>query len=65
MPQLSRRALAKDLGVALGSFNFSLQGLVEKGWINMQKFSHSKNRLIYAYLLTPAKLAEKSKFTAV
>jgi len=64
MPQAVRRALAKGLVVALGSINFSLQGLVEKGWTKMQKFSQSKNRLSYAYLLTLTKLAEQSKFTA-
>ena len=63
-PQVSQRALAKDLGVALGSINFSLQALVEKGWIKMQNFRQSKNKLRYAYLLTPAGVAEKSKLTA-
>ena len=63
-PQVSQRALAKDPGVALGSINFSLQALVEKGWIKMQNFNQSKNKLRYAYLLTPAGVAEKSKLTA-
>ena len=30
----------------------------------MQNFSQSKNKLRYAYLLTPAGVAEKSKMTA-
>ncbi len=30
----------------------------------MQNFSQSKNKLRYAYLLTPAGVAEKSKLTA-
>jgi hypothetical protein len=30
----------------------------------MQNFSQSKNKLRYAYLLTPAGAAEKSKLTA-
>jgi len=30
----------------------------------MQNFSQSKNKLHYAYLLTPAGVAEKSKLTA-
>jgi len=30
----------------------------------MQNFSQSKNKLRYAYLLTPAGMAEKSKLTA-
>ncbi len=63
-PQVSQRTLAKELGVALGSINFCLQALVEKGWIKMQNFSQSKNKLRYAYLLTPDGVAEKSKLTA-
>ena len=63
-PEVSQRTLAKELGVALGSINFCLQALVEKGWIKMQNFNQSKNKLRYAYLLTSAGVAEKSKLTA-
>jgi GDPmannose 4,6-dehydratase len=31
-PQVSQRALAKDLGVGLGTINFCFQALVEKGY---------------------------------
>ena len=63
-PEVSQRALAKDLGVGLGTINFCFQALVEKGLVKMQNFSQSKNKLRYAYLLTPAGMAEKSKLTA-
>ena len=63
-PQVSQRALAKDLGVGLGTINFCFQALVEKGLVKMQNFSQSKNKLRYAYLLTPAGVAEKSKLTS-
>lgn len=63
-PQVSQRALSKDLGVGLGTINFCFQALVEKGLVKMQNFSQSKNKLRYAYLLTPAGVAEKSKLTA-
>ncbi len=62
-PEVSQRALAKDLGVGLGTINFCFQALVEKGLDKMQNFSQSKNKLRYAYLLTPAGVAEKSKLT--
>ena len=62
-PLVSQRALAKDLGVGLGTINFCFQALVEKGLVKMQNFSQSKNKLRYAYLLTPAGVAEKSKLT--
>lgn len=62
-PQVSQRALAKDLGVGLGTINFCFQALVEKGLVKMQNFSQSKDKLRYAYLLTPAGVAAKSKLT--
>lgn len=63
-PQISQRALAKELGVGLGTINFCFQALVKKGLVKMQNFSQSNNKLRYAYLLTPAGLAQKSKLTA-
>lgn len=63
-PQVSQRALAKDLGVGLGTINFCFQALVEKGLLKMQNFSQSENKLRYVYLLTPAGVAAKSKLTA-
>ena len=63
-PQVSQRILAKELGISLGSINFCFQALVEKGCIKMQNFSQSKNKLRYAYLLTPQGMTEKSKLTA-
>jgi EPS-associated MarR family transcriptional regulator len=62
--QISQRALAKDLGMGLGTINFCFQALVEKGLVKMQNFSQSKNKPRYAYLLTPDGVAEKSKLTA-
>ncbi len=50
--------------MGLGTINFCFQALVEKGLVKMQNFSQSKNKLRYAYLLTPAGVAEKSKLTA-
>jgi EPS-associated MarR family transcriptional regulator len=62
--QVSQRALAKDLGVGLGTINFFFQALVENGLVKMQNFSQSKNKLRYAYLLASAGVAKKSKLTA-
>ena len=63
-PEVSQRVLAKELGISLGSINFCFQALVEKGWVKMQNFSQSPNKLRYAYLLTPTGVAQKSKLTA-
>lgn len=63
-PLVSQRILAKELGISLGSMNYCFQALAGKGWIKMQNFSQNKNKLCYAYLLTPTGLAQKSKLTA-
>ncbi|MBE5528339.1 MarR family EPS-associated transcriptional regulator [Laribacter hongkongensis] len=63
-PQVRRCALAKDLGIELGTINFCFQALVKEGSVKMQNPSQSKNKLHYAYLLTLAGGAEKSKLTA-
>jgi EPS-associated MarR family transcriptional regulator len=63
-PEVSQRTLARELGISLGSINFCFQALMEKSWIKVQNFSHSKHKLGYAYLLTPHGLSEKSKLTA-
>jgi len=63
-PEVSQRRLAKELGISLGSVNFCFQALVVKGWVKMQNFSRSNNKLRYAYLLTPVGVAQKSKLTA-
>ena len=63
-PEVSQRALAKDLGVGLGAINFCFQAFVKKGLVKMHNLSLSKNMLRFAYLLTSAGMAEKSKLTA-
>ncbi len=63
-PDLSQRTLAKEFGISLGSINYCFRALLEKGWIKVQKFSQSKHKLCYAYLLTPEGVLEKSKLTA-
>ena len=59
-PDLSQRALAKKLGISFGGLNYCLNALKDKGWVKMQNFSQSKNKLGYVYLLTPAGALEKA-----
>ena len=63
-PELSQRALARELGISLGSINYCFQSLVEKGWIKVHNFSQNPHKLRYAYLLTPHGIAQKSRLTA-
>jgi EPS-associated MarR family transcriptional regulator len=59
-PQLTQRELAAELGVSLGKANFCVQALLAKGFIKLQNFRGSRNKLAYAYLLTPSGIAAKS-----
>ena len=62
-PHLNQRDLADTLGVSLGKANYCLKALLDKGFIKMQRFSKSKKKLAYAYLLTPVGIAEKAGLT--
>ena len=62
-PNLNQRALAKELGISLGSVNYCLQALIEKGLLKVNNFTSSQHKLNYTYLLTPKGLAEKANLT--
>lgn len=63
-PKLNQRALASELGVSLGKVNYCLKMLLAKGFLKAQNFKNSKNKLAYAYVLTPAGLAARTDLTA-
>lgn len=64
-PHINQRDLAAELGVSLGKTNFCLKALLDKGLVKMQSFKRSQNKLAYAYLLTPAGMAQKAELTAM
>lgn len=63
-PKLTQRELADQLGVSLGKVNYCMKELAVKGLVKMQNFSNSRNKLGYAYLLTPSGVAAKARLTA-
>ncbi len=62
-PHLSQRELSKSLGVSLGGVNYCLNALIAKGSVKIQNFRNNQNKWVYAYLLTPQGLAEKTALT--
>ena len=62
-PDLTQRELAQSLGVSVGSMNYCLKALVDKGWVKMKNFAYSKNKFGYIYVLTPSGFAEKAMIT--
>jgi MarR family transcriptional regulator, temperature-dependent positive regulator of motility len=62
-PQLNQREMADALGVSLGKTNYCLKALMDKGYVKMQNFMSSHNKLAYSYLLTPSGISEKAHLT--
>ena len=62
-PQMNQRELAAAAGVSLGKTNYCINALLEKGLIKVQNFKSNKRKLAYAYLLTPAGIAENTALT--
>jgi len=62
-PELSQRQLSSDLGVSLGKAHYVLKSLIDVGWVKLNNFRGSNNKLGYAYVLTPEGIAEKAKIT--
>ncbi len=62
-PDLTQRELAEKLGVSVGGVNYCLKALVDKGWVKMKNFAHSKNKFGYVYVVTPTGLVEKVEIT--
>ncbi len=63
-PEMSQRDLAHTLGVSLGSVNYCLQALVQKGLLKFSNFAVSEDKRRYAYVLTPKGLAKRAALTA-
>ena len=57
---MCQRQLAQALGVSLGKTNYCLHALVSKGWIKADNFKNSRNKIAYAYLLTPEGINRKA-----
>ena len=62
-PDASQRQLARDTGVSLGKLNYALHALIDKGWVKAGNFGRSRNKLSYAYLLTPSGIEAKARLT--
>jgi EPS-associated MarR family transcriptional regulator len=62
-PDLSQRELAHRLGLSLGKTNYCLRALIDKGWVKVNNFRNSQNKLAYAYVLTPSGLGAKGSAT--
>ena len=62
-PVRSQREVASELGMSLGTANYLLRALLDKGFVKVQNFRSSSNKRAYAYLITPAGVAAKAELT--
>ena len=62
-PNISQRDLANELNLSLGKINYCLKALKSKGLVKIQNFKKSKNKMGYAYILTPRGISTKTKIT--
>ena len=62
-PGFTQRKLSSHLGVSLGSVNYCVNALVDKGLLKVRRFKNSSNKQGYLYLLTPEGIAAKSRLT--
>ena len=62
-PEASQRDLAQALGISVGKVNYSLNALIERGWLKAKNFKNNKNKRAYMYYLTPRGFEEKARVT--
>lgn len=60
---INQRALAKTFNVSLGKINYCIKALIDIGFVKLDNFSNSQNKLQYLYLLTPQGIAAKTRLT--
>ena len=56
---LSQRKLAKEVGFSLGKVNYCLKALLDIGYIKIDNFNKSNQKLKYTYILTPRGAKQK------
>ena len=61
---MTQREIAKKLNVSLGKTHYLIKSLIDVGWVKLDNFQRSDNKLGYAYLLTPNGIIEKAVITA-
>lgn len=63
-PKLSQRELASSLGMSLGKANYCMRALVAKGFVKIENYRNSSNKMAYLYLLTPSGMTAQAELTS-
>jgi len=59
----SQRVISKNTGFSVGKVNYCVKALIDIGFIKIQNFNNSNNKLNYTYILTPKGIKEKTAIT--
>ena len=59
----SQRQIAKRTGLSIGKVNYCLKALIDIGFVKLDNFSKSSQKIKYVYILTPRGIKEKSVIT--
>lgn len=61
--EASQRKISKNTGFSLGKVNYCIKGLIDVGFIKIQNFNKSSQKLNYVYILTPKGIQQKAAIT--
>ena len=59
----SQREISQHSGFSIGKVNYCLKALTDIGFIKINNFNNSNNKLNYAYILTPKGIQKKTAIT--
>ena len=59
----SQRQIAQKTGLSIGKVNYCVKALINIGFIKVDNFSKSTQKINYAYILTPKGVKEKAAIT--
>ena len=60
---VSQRQIAQKTGLSIGKENYCLKALIDVGFIKVNNFNKSTQKLKYVYILTPKGIREKTAIT--
>ena len=59
----SQRQIAQKTGLSIGKVNYCLKALIDIGFIKVDNFNKSPQKINYAYMLTPKGVQQKASIT--
>tara|TARA_B100000768_G_scaffold33290_1_gene31879 strand:+ start:847 stop:1158 length:312 start_codon:yes stop_codon:yes gene_type:complete len=61
--KVSQRQISQNTGFSIGKVNYCLKALLDIGFIKVNNFNNSNQKINYAYFLTPKGIQQKTVIT--